>query len=222
MKKAVILSIILTATCTAAANAQVPGLSIISSVVKKVITALDLKVQQLQNQTIWLQNAEKQLENNMSLGNLNDISGWVGKERDLYQQYYQELASVKKVIADYDEVRRIVAQQSTLVGEYKIAYALFGQDRHFSRAELSQMGTIYNGLLQESIRNLDEALLAVNSFQTQMTDADRLKLIHQSSAGMQKNLDDLRSFNNNNARLSLQRAKDEQDRQTVKTLYGIH
>ena len=84
------------------------------------------------------------------------------------------------------------------------------------------MATIYNGILQESIRNLDEVLLAVQSFATQMSDAERLLLIHKASTGMQKNLNDLRQYNNNNAWLSLQRATDAQDKQQVKQLYGIN
>ena len=88
MKKLfIIVSILCGVLLQQKADAQIPVVSLISGVIKKVITALDLKVQQLQNQTIALQNAEASLENSMSLGNLNDITGWIGKERDLYQSY---------------------------------------------------------------------------------------------------------------------------------------
>lgn len=204
------------------ARAQIPVVSLISGVIKKVIIALDLKVQQLQNQTIALQNAEKQLENNLHLNSLTDISGWLNKERSLYQGYYQELATVRTIISDYDEVKQIIRQQVELVAEYKSAYALFRQDKHFSAKEISYMSNIYQGILQESVRNLDEVLLAVKSFSTQMNDFERFGLIHKASDGMQKNLNDLRQFNDGNIRLSLERAKDEQDRKTIKTLYGIH
>jgi hypothetical protein len=203
------------------ANAQIPVVGLFTSAIKKVITALDLKVQQLQNQTIALQNAEQNLENSMSLGNLNDITNWIGKERTLYQNYYKELATVKTIIADYDEVKRIISQQEELVTEYKNASILFNQDKHFSAAELNEMANVYDGILQESIRNLDEVLLAVQSISTQMSDAERLLLVHKASTGMQKNLNDLRQFNNATVQLSLARAKDEQDKEAVKQLYGI-
>src|ERR1700744_4888692 len=159
-------------------SAQVPGVSLISGAIKKVITALDLKVQQLQNETITLQNAEQKVENNLHLNSLNSIGSWLGKERTLYQNYYQELATVKTIIADYDEVKRIISQQEELVAEYNNANTLFKQDSHFSATELYQMGMIYTGILQESIRNLEEALLAVQSVKTQMSDFERLGLIH--------------------------------------------
>ena len=202
-------------------QAQIPIVGLFTAAIKKVITAIDLKVQQLQNQTIALQNAEQQLENSLSLGKLNDISGWLGKERDLYKNYYQELAQVKVIISDYDEVKKIISRQKQLLSEYQQANALFHQDEHFSAEELSYMSTIYTGILQESLRNLNEVMLAVDAFSTQMDDAERMQRIHQASSGMQTNLDHLRQFNQQNVTISLYRAKDEQDRRSVRQLYGL-
>jgi hypothetical protein len=201
------------------ANAQI--IDLINQAIIKAINAIDIKVQQIQNQTILLQNAEKDLENKMALGNLNDISGWLDKEKNLYSNYYDELKQVKQVIADYDLVKRIIRQQGQLVTEYKTAYGLFKQDKHFSPDEISNMGQVYSGILQESERNLDEVLLAVNSFQTQMSDAQRLLLVHKASDGIQRNLNDLRQFNSNNTMLSLQRSRDKNDAQNIRQLYGL-
>ncbi len=204
---------------TRRADAQI--LELINTAIVKAIMAVDLKVQQVQTKTIWLQNAEAELENKMSLGHLNDISGWLRKEKDLYGKYYQELQSVRQVIADYDEVKRIIRQETQLVSEYQSAYALFKQDKHFTPDELNYMGQVYNGILQQSIANLDEVKLAINSFQTQMTDAQRLALIHKAGNRVQGNLDDLRQFNRNSIQLSLQRAEQQNDAQSVRSLYGL-
>lgn len=203
------------------ASAQVPVVSLISSAIKKVITALDLKVQQLQNQTIALQNAEASVENNLHLSSLNNISGWLNKERTLYQHYYQELATVKILISDYDEVKKIIGQQKELLSEYHNASTLFHEDAHFSGSELGAMENVYGGILQESIRNLEEVTTAVTAFSTQMDDAERLFRVHHAAAGMQTNLDHLRQYNNQNAIISYERANSEQYRQTIKQLYGI-
>jgi len=203
------------------ASAQIPVVSLITSAIKKVITALDLKVQQLQNQTIALQNAEASVENNLHLSSLNIISGWLNKERALYQNYYQELAKVKILISDYDEVKRLISQQKELLSEYHNASALFHQDAHFSGSERSAMENVYGGILQESIRNLEEATMAVTAFSTQMDDAERLVMVHHASAGMQTNLDHLRQYNNQNAIISYERARDEQGRAAIQKLYGI-
>jgi transcriptional regulator len=54
-------------------EAQIPVLEIIRQGIKKVIIAVDLKIQRLQNKTIWLQNAQKTIENAMSKLRLDEI-----------------------------------------------------------------------------------------------------------------------------------------------------
>ena len=204
------------------ADAQIPGLGLVTGLVKKVIIALDLKVQRLQNETIALQNAAASLENNLHLNSLTDINDWLNKEKGLYQQYYQELATVRQVIAGYDEVKRIIRQQKQLLTEYNNAIKLFKQDRHFSAAELDQMSRVYSGIVEESARHLQDVVTAVTALATQMKDAERLSLIHRATQGMQRVLNDLRQFNRNNMQLSLARSKDEQDRRQVRDLYGLN
>jgi hypothetical protein len=202
-------------------HAQVPGVGLVTGVIKKVIIALDLKVQQLQNQTLKIQNLQQQVENKLSLGSLNDISGWLNQEKELYQGYYQELNTVRGIIAGYRVVKSIIMRQKQLLDEYRTAYALFRRDRHFRTEELQYMNNIYSGILEESLRNLDDLTLAVSSFSTQMTDAERMQRIRQASENMQINLDHLRQFNQQNKMLSLARSVSERDRQDVRSLYGF-
>src|SRR5688572_15361869 len=90
-------------------KAQIPVLEIIKQGVKKVIIAVDLKIQRLQNKTIWLQNAQKTLENKLSKLKLTEISDWANKQKELYANYFDELWKVKTAIVNYQRVRRIIA-----------------------------------------------------------------------------------------------------------------
>jgi hypothetical protein len=220
MKKLIIVACLLIGSANES-NAQFVIADIIKLVVTKVINAIDLAVQQVQNKTIVLQNAQKELENSMSELQLNDITDWVEKQRKLYADYYQELWEVKQVISDYDKLKLIVQLQSRIVSEYNQASALFKQDKHFTAAELDHMAQVYTGILNGSLQNLNQALLVVNSLATQMDDAARLRIIDQASAGMQRNYNDLQKFNQQNVQLSMQRAQVEGDIQTVKRLYGL-
>lgn len=213
--------ILLTALPTMQANAQIPIVSIITSAIKKVIVAIDLKVQQMQNKTLWLQNAQKELETKMSQLQLNDISDWANKQKKLYSDYYQELQKVKSVISTYQQVKDITQQQLQLVKEYNTAYSQFKQDKNFSASEINYMGQVYNGILNESVQNLNELLLAINSFTTTMADAKRLEIISSTAKKMNSNLTDLRKFNNQNRTLTMQRAKENNDIQTTQQLYGL-
>ncbi len=218
---AISFSLLLGALPTMQANAQIPIVSIITSAIKKVIVAIDLKVQQMQNKTLWLQNAQKELETKMSQLQLNDISDWANKQKKLYSDYYQELQKVKSVISTYQQVKDITQQQLQLVKEYNAAYSQFKQDKNFSGSEINYMGQVYNGILSESVQNLNELLLAINSFTTTMADAKRLEIISSTATKMNNNLTDLRKFNNQNRSLSIQRAKENNDVQTTQQLYGL-
>src|SRR5436190_19444363 len=125
------------------AHSQDPIMEIIKAGVKKVIKAVDLKIQRLQNKTIWLQNAQKTLENTMSKLRLDEIGDWVEKQRKLYADYFDELHKVKTVLTYYQRVRDIIEQQIQIVNEYKAAWALFKQDKHFTADELDYMFGVY-------------------------------------------------------------------------------
>ncbi|MBK0378534.1 conjugal transfer protein TraI [Mucilaginibacter segetis] len=203
------------------ANAQFVVGEVIKLTVTKVIKAIDLKVQRLQNKTIWLQNAQKVLENQLSKLKLTEISGWSDEQRELYSGYYAELWQIKSVVAYYQRIRDITVKQAALVAEYRQAWALFRQDSHFRPEEISQMEKVYTGILNASVQNLDQVLLAVNSFKTQMTDEERLELINKAADRLDGNYDDLRRFNSQNIRLSLLRSKDLDDTKSIKKLYDI-
>ena len=220
MKK-LLISIILIFGFHSASNAQFIIADIIKAVVTKVINAVDLAVQEVQNKTIVLQNAQKELENLMTELQLDDISDWVEKQKDLYQEYYNELSEVKQIISGYDKVKTIISLQSRLVSEYQSAYARFKQDKHFSTSELDYMRRVYAGMLDESLKNLEQVSLVINALVTQMTDGDRLQIINKASLGMQKNYNDLKQFNAQNVQLSIQRGLKEGDIESVKQLYDL-
>lgn len=203
------------------ANAQVAVLEVIRAGVKKVIKAVDLKIQRLQNETIWLQNAQKVLENQLSKLKLTEIADWTEKQKDLYGKYYQELWEIKSAITYYKRIKDLTEKQVAIVDEYKWAWNLYRQDKHFTADELEYMGKVYSGILEESVKNLDQILLVVNSFKTQMSDAKRLEIINAAADKMDVNYTDLKKFNTQNSKLSIQRASSLDEAAKLKEIYGI-
>jgi len=224
MKKIIIIAgIVLSITLAPVQqiHAQIPLVEIIKAVVTKVIKAVDLKIQRLQNKTIWLQNAQKTLENKMSKLKLTQISDWAKKQKELYSKYFDELWKVKNAISSYQAVRDIIKKQVQLVREYSKAFNLSKQDKNFTADELNYMQKVYSGILDESIKNIDQIQLVINAFATQMTDAKRLEIIHIAGNNIEQNIMDLRQFNQQNIIISLQRSKEKNDIDVVKKLYGI-
>ena len=117
-------------------KAQVPIAEIIKAAVIKAIKAVDLQIQRHQNKVIWLQNAQKTLENAMSKAKLDQITDWVDKQKTLYKDYYEELQKVKLVISYYKRIKEVTEKQVHLVEEYKRAWGLFKQDKHSTSDEL--------------------------------------------------------------------------------------
>ena len=224
MKK--LLAVVLLALCFMVspvqnANAQIPIMEIIKQAVTKVIVAVDLKIQRLQNKTIWLQNAQKVLENKMSELKLTEISDWVEKQRAQYANYFDELWRIKTALAYYQRVKDIIEKQLQLVNEYKGAWALFKQDKNFTADELDYILEVYSGIMDESVKNLDQLSLVINAFVTQMSDAKRMEIINEVDSKLDENLNDLRDFNNQNKMMSLQRASEKGDIENVRKLYGL-
>lgn len=217
MKKAIVVLLLFV---TVSSAAQVPLASIIQAGIKKVIVAVDLKIQQLQNKTIWLQNAQKTLENTMSKLKLTEISDWVEKQRTQYADYFQELRKLKESLGYYHTIKDVIRNQLALVRAYKAAWALFRQDKNFRPAELDYMSSVYAGILAESVKGLDQLLLLITDFGVQVSDAGRMELIHATASRMEQGLIDLQQFNQQNKLLSVQRSVARGEIEYVKRLYG--
>src|SRR5687767_4806526 len=97
MKKCVVIFIVFNFLWDSV-MAQAGIAEVIKAGIVKVIKAVDLKIQRLQNETIWLQNAQKTIENELSKLRLGEIADWVEKQRTLYADYFDELQQVKNLI----------------------------------------------------------------------------------------------------------------------------
>jgi hypothetical protein len=222
--KTILITALIAISCTCtpvSSRAQDPLSEIIRLAIIKVIKAMDLAVQRVQNKTIGLQNVQKAIENKMSDLKLKEISGWVEKQRKQYDVCFDELWKVKAAISYYHDIKAIIRKQIAFVEEYKRFYALVKKDKNFTREELEYMLKVYSGIIEESLKNLEQVNLIIQSFATQMSDAMRLEMIQTAKESIDNNVNDLRQFNQQAVKISLQRSKEKQDVEVVKKLYGL-
>jgi len=191
----------------------------IKAAVKKVIQAMDLKIQRLQNRTIWLQNAQKVLENRLSELKLREISEWSENQRRQYDELFEELWKVKSIISRYQRVRDIAAMQRLLFREYEQAWSRINSAAVFRSDEKQVIGKVYQRLLNESLENLNHLTGIMTSFNTQMDDAERLASIHLAEERIRKNLEELRALNAQN--FKIMHARDLHPLNTIKQNYGL-
>lgn len=227
LRKSVLIMLFATfcmvATPVQQTEAAIPAwiIALIKKGVAKVLRAIDLMIQRLQNKTIWLQNLQKTLENKLSQFKLTEIAQWTEKQRLLYKKYYDELWKVRNTISTYKRIHLIVQRQKQIIERYRFMWQMINQDKHFTKSEIDYMYVVYSGILNESVYNIDQLFLVINSFRTQMSDAKRLEMINETGERVEQNYADLQQFNNQNIQLSLNRARDEHEIESVKKLYGL-
>ncbi|MBW8683448.1 conjugal transfer protein TraI [Chitinophaga rhizophila] len=218
----VLLTISITIAPTKKSHAIVIEIAkIIQAAVKKVIKAIDLQIQRFQNETIKLQNAQRILENELSKLKLDQIADWANKTKTIYQDYFDELWRVKNILAYYKRVRQVMENQVQLVNEYKRAYNSLKRDKNFSTQELAYILEVYEGIMKESIENINQITLVIESFTTQMSDASRLEMINAAAERIESNIAAARKFTSQNILISIQRSKTKAEMDVVKMLYGL-
>ncbi len=224
MKLSIAAAVIITLMLTAAPVKEAKAI-IIAEVLREgvtwVIKAVNLMVQRLQNETLWLQNAQKFIENKLHALKLDEIANWTEKNRALYQKYYDELWKIRSTLATYHRISIIVKRQQQIAQQYSFTWAMVSQDGNFTSSEIDNMYRVYTGILRESVNNVEQVLLVINSYRMQMSDAKRLEIINKAAEGIEKNYTDLQQFNNQNIQLSINRAKDKNEVDAIKKLYGI-
>lgn len=140
---------------------------------------------------------------------------------NLHQTYLNGLLAVSPAVKNYARIADILTMQANLISEYKRQQALFRQSGSFSVGELSYMSDVYTRLVTQTLNDAGELADVLMAGKLRMSDAERIKAIDRIYTGSSERLQFLRSFNNQGVAISLQRAKEISDTQTLSRLYGI-
>lgn len=203
IKLIIVIALVAVASCTSAQS-----IDPVSLVIAKVIKAIDLKVQKLQNETIWLQQAQSLAQNELSKTKLSEITGWQRQLSELYAGYFAELKSVKTSITGMTQIRRILEMQKNITIEYG------------RMAKDGQTKPQYDALLNTSMDVL-QTLYAVIGSQYSMKDAERICMITTLKDAMSHCLTNIQSLNKQQLEQIANRMRIQADLQYVKKLNGI-
>ena len=139
----------------------------------------------------------------------------------LHKGFLDSLLLVSPAVKNYKKVADIVSCQARIMQEYKKAFAYFRATGSFTPAEINHIEGVYRNLVRQSLKNLDELLLVVTSGQLRMSDAERLDAVDRVFADMQEKLFFLRTFNNSNKILAVQRQRERAEGELAKKIYGL-
>lgn len=139
----------------------------------------------------------------------------------LHEAFLDALLEVSPTVRNYKRVTEIIEMQIKLINEQGNAFSRYQGSGNFNGDELSYIGRVYDNLVEQSLRNLDELLVVVTAGQARMSDNERLEAIDRIYEDMQDKLMFLRDFNNNTTVLSVQRAKEHHDVQKMERLHEL-
>jgi hypothetical protein len=201
------------------AKAAVPIAEVIRQGVKKIIVAVDLKIQRMQNETIWLQQAQQKLENVLTESQLGEIASWSQKQRDLYGDYYESLWKVKSMITQFQKVKAISESQAELLRAYQKSWNLIVEGGMFSPQEILLIERRYGEILRQSAQNIQELTQVLRSYALQVSDGERLEQIMDLEQRMHGNFRTLTQLNLQLESLSSQRSYWLKEGRTLENLF---
>lgn len=126
----------------------------------------------------------------------------------LHHVFLDGLYAVNPSIRNYRKVSGIIEYQVVLLNEYKRAYGRFKNDRNFSDAELKYLRGVYEYLIKQSLKNIEELTMVITASKVRMSDDERLEAIDRLYDDIEDKVAFLRYFNNSASLLALQRAKE--------------
>ena len=214
----IFIVVIIFAVSPLAGFSQTLVVDVIRAGVKKVIKAVDLKVQRIQTKTIWLQNAQKEMENAMQFEKLTNITDWVNRQRELYQKYFDEMWRVKRTITDLQSVSHIVQMEKQITQTVSRILEISRRDKNVSSEEMLSISRFLNGVVQSTSRLADVFRFAVTPSMIQTSDGKRLVIIHDTEKALEDLLTDLISYNDNLTAVSIQRTNETLEISRMKSL----
>jgi len=137
---------------------------------------------------------------------------------NLHDLFLNSLLEVSPTVRNYKRIADIISLQLRIVKEYQTASKQFRASGLFDGNELNYISSVYSNLFNQSVKNLDVLATVITSGQLRMSDDERLNEID----GVWKNIFDqfsfLKDFNNKTKVLALQRAREKNDVEVMKTL----
>lgn len=219
MKTKIIVVIISLLSCVPATHAQV--LELVKIVTEKVIKAMDLRVQEMQNGVIALQNVQRQAENNLSKQKLAEIGTIEEKQKDLFRDYYTSLQQVKPSVAVSAQVRMIRERQNDVTALYNKITNTVKQDGNLLEKEKRDCITSSDAMLAESNNTILKLNEVLTNARLTATDAERLRMISLAANQLELTYRRLSALLERCHTLSAGRARSLQEGEKLKALYGL-
>src|ERR1700743_3201592 len=93
----------------------------------------------------------------------NDVKNVTQGNFNLHQAFLNGLLAVSPAVRNYKRIADIINNQAEIIKEYKEAYAIFKKDPNFNFDELNYISSVYDNLINESVKNLDALTMVITA-----------------------------------------------------------
>ena len=140
---------------------------------------------------------------------------------NLHRDFFGSLEIVNPKIKTYTRVADIIAYQVRIVKNISTTIKNLKESGQFNTDELDYSKAVFENLLEECLKNVDELYLVITSDELQMTDDERIKRIDQLYTDMQDKYSFCQSFSEECSVLAMQRLNEQVEIIMSKKLNGV-
>lgn len=152
---------------------------------------------------------------------LNTIQNIKKGDFNLHRDFFGSLEIVNPKIKTYTRVADIIAYQVRIVKNISRTIKNLKESGQFNTDELDYSKAVFENLLDECVKNVDELYLVVTSDELQMSDDERIKRIDQLYTDMQDKYSFCQSFSEGCSVLAIQRLSEQIEILMSKKLNGM-
>ena len=152
---------------------------------------------------------------------LNTIQDIKKGDFNLHSKFFTSLMNVNPEVKKYVKVAQIISMQISIAKVVNNTIKDCRNARQMTDAEMNYLQHVFNNLLDDCGKDLDELFGLITDGQQQMKDDERIKRIDKLYADMQDKKMFTQSFSNSAKGLSVQRRNDAYDIQIERKLNGL-
>lgn len=138
---------------------------------------------------------------------------------NLHSVFLDGLMQVNPEVAKYARVADIIADEVSILSEYKKAYRQFQNSGGFNGDELGYLSRVYAQLTSAALNDVNELVNIITTSKLRMSDDERLSAIDRIYARSSDKLSFLRDFNRRTTMLLLQRQQEQKEVNHLKSFY---
>lgn len=194
---------------------------IIKAAIKKVLRAMDLVFQRLQNVQLKVQTTLEQAKNVMSETKLGEVNNLVNEKRQIFDTYYQELWVIKNKMDQIKAIKQAIISQGQMIENFTVIYQKFSGDTYLNESELETIYDVYSGMMGKNVDGIEDLWVLIKDFSVKMQDGERLSLIKEKIDVIGGVTADFNGFTQDVIKLSLSRVKEAKELNEMKVYYGL-